>query len=164
MDDLKQVPRWRRRQLHSYGWVDEKAGVARVPIDKAKELLLRARPARARQRRRRRNRACGTTRARVPASACERAARAAEVPRTQRRRETTGQTVTSLGKTRDGDSLLFAALLAVGGARPRAGARARSAGEPANAKPGVLEEVGIDQKIGQQLPLDLVFRTKTAAT
>jgi len=30
--------------------------------------------------------------------------------------------------------------------------------EPVNARPGVLAKVGIDQKIGQQLPLDLVFR------
>ena len=27
--------------LHGYGWVDETAGVARVPIDKAKEMLLK---------------------------------------------------------------------------------------------------------------------------
>jgi hypothetical protein len=26
--------------LHSYGWIDQKAGVARIPIDKAKALLL----------------------------------------------------------------------------------------------------------------------------
>jgi len=29
---------------------------------------------------------------------------------------------------------------------------------PVNEKPGILKNVGIDQKIGQQLPLDLVFR------
>jgi hypothetical protein len=27
------------KQLHSYGWVDEKAGVARIPIDRAMELI-----------------------------------------------------------------------------------------------------------------------------
>jgi hypothetical protein len=27
--------------LHSYGWVDQKSGVVRVPIDRAKELLLK---------------------------------------------------------------------------------------------------------------------------
>jgi protein SCO1/2 len=32
---------------------------------------------------------------------------------------------------------------------------------PANAKPGLLQNVGIDQKIGQQLPLDLVFKDET---
>ncbi len=26
--------------LHGYGWVDEKAGVARIPIDEAKKLTL----------------------------------------------------------------------------------------------------------------------------
>lgn len=30
--------------------------------------------------------------------------------------------------------------------------------EPVNAKPGLLARIGIDQKIGQQLPLDLTFR------
>jgi protein SCO1/2 len=33
--------------------------------------------------------------------------------------------------------------------------------EPVNARPGVLARVGIDQKIGQQLPLDLRFRDET---
>jgi hypothetical protein len=27
--------------LHGYGWVDEKAGVAHIPIDEAKELMLK---------------------------------------------------------------------------------------------------------------------------
>jgi protein SCO1 len=31
----------------------------------------------------------------------------------------------------------------------------------ASQKPGILQNVGIDQKIGQQLPLDLVFRDET---
>lgn len=36
------------RQLTSYGWVDQNAGVVRLPIDRAKELLLeRGLPARA---------------------------------------------------------------------------------------------------------------------
>jgi protein SCO1/2 len=33
--------------------------------------------------------------------------------------------------------------------------------DPANAKTGILAQVGIDQKIGQQLPLDLVFKDET---
>ncbi len=32
-------------KLHQYGWVDEKSGVTRLPIDQAKKLLVRARPA-----------------------------------------------------------------------------------------------------------------------
>jgi len=35
------------------------------------------------------------------------------------------------------------------------------AGEAASAKPGVIGRVGIDQKIGQQLPLDLPFTDET---
>lgn len=38
--DLKQFRAEADLYLHSYGWVDEKAGVARIPIEKAKALLL----------------------------------------------------------------------------------------------------------------------------
>jgi protein SCO1 len=48
--------------------------------------------------------------------------------------------------------LLMAALVAVPSL-----ARAQDPGEPANKKPAIFEKVGIDQKIGQQLPLDLQF-------
>jgi hypothetical protein len=44
---LKQTRQSETEELHTYGWVDEKAGIARVPIDKAKTLLLeRGLPAR----------------------------------------------------------------------------------------------------------------------
>ena len=40
-------------KLESYGWVDKEGGVARIPIDRAMEVLLqRGLPARARRRRR----------------------------------------------------------------------------------------------------------------
>jgi hypothetical protein len=38
--DLRQLRAQEQQYLHSYGWVDEKLGVARIPIAKAKELLL----------------------------------------------------------------------------------------------------------------------------
>ena len=38
--DLKQLRTQEQQYLSSYGWVDEKLGVARIPIAKAKELLL----------------------------------------------------------------------------------------------------------------------------
>src|SRR5688572_4261070 len=38
------------------------------------------------------------------------------------------------------------------------------AGEPASAKPGVLARVGIDQRIGEQIPLDLPFTDETGRT
>jgi hypothetical protein len=38
--DLKKFRAEADQQLHSYGWVDEKSGVARIPIEKAKEMLL----------------------------------------------------------------------------------------------------------------------------
>lgn len=38
--DLKHYRADADAYLHSYGWVDEKIGVARIPIEKAKEMLL----------------------------------------------------------------------------------------------------------------------------
>ena len=37
---LNEVRTEEQEQLHGYGWVDEKAGVARIPIDDAKKLTL----------------------------------------------------------------------------------------------------------------------------
>lgn len=39
--DLKEFRAAQNAYLHGYGWIDEHAGVARVPIGKAKELLLK---------------------------------------------------------------------------------------------------------------------------
>jgi hypothetical protein len=39
--DLKKFRAEQNAHLHGYGWVDETSGVARVPIDKAKEMLLK---------------------------------------------------------------------------------------------------------------------------
>src|SRR5829696_5710128 len=38
--DYHQFHAQQKTHLHSYGWVDEKLGVARIPIAKAKEMLL----------------------------------------------------------------------------------------------------------------------------
>src|SRR5262249_58427564 len=38
--DLKALRAEEAAYLHGYGWVDEQAGIARIPIDKAKALLL----------------------------------------------------------------------------------------------------------------------------
>ena len=38
--DYREFHAEQRTYLHSYGWVDEKLGVARIPIAKAKELML----------------------------------------------------------------------------------------------------------------------------
>jgi len=39
--DLKEFRAGQEARLHGFGWVDESSGVARIPIDKAKELLLK---------------------------------------------------------------------------------------------------------------------------
>jgi hypothetical protein len=38
--DLRKLRADENAYLHSYGWVDESAGIARIPIDKAKAMLL----------------------------------------------------------------------------------------------------------------------------
>ena len=38
--DLEHYIAGQDRELNSYGWVDQKAGVVRIPIDRAMELLL----------------------------------------------------------------------------------------------------------------------------
>jgi len=38
--DLKTLRADETAYLHGYGWIDQPAGVARIPIDRAKELLL----------------------------------------------------------------------------------------------------------------------------
>jgi len=38
-DDLRQMRAAEEKQLSSYGWVDRKAGIVHVPIERAKELV-----------------------------------------------------------------------------------------------------------------------------
>ena len=53
---LRTSGRTEQKALHEYGWVDQKSGVARVPIDQAKKLIAeRGLPARAGRRGRRRS-------------------------------------------------------------------------------------------------------------
>jgi hypothetical protein len=40
LEEMKELRQNWDRQLHSYAWVDEKAGVVRLPIEDAKRLLL----------------------------------------------------------------------------------------------------------------------------
>jgi len=39
VQDLKQLQQAENERLNSYGWVDQKAGIARIPIDRAMDLL-----------------------------------------------------------------------------------------------------------------------------
>jgi len=39
-EDLKEFRAGEELALHSYGWVDQKSGIVRLPIDKAKAVLL----------------------------------------------------------------------------------------------------------------------------
>ena len=38
-DELQEVHNWEDQRLHSYGWVDKEAGVFRIPIDRAMEIV-----------------------------------------------------------------------------------------------------------------------------
>jgi len=40
MGQLREFVTNQENQLNSYGWVDEKAGVARIPIERAMELTV----------------------------------------------------------------------------------------------------------------------------
>jgi hypothetical protein len=39
-NDLKQYQAAQGEILNSYGWVDQKAGIVRIPIDRAMDILL----------------------------------------------------------------------------------------------------------------------------
>ena len=56
---------------------------------------------------------------------------------------------------------MSAALLAAGSPVYAQGLAPDDAGEPAKAKPGLLKKIGIDQRLHQQVPLDLVFTDET---
>jgi len=38
--NLKQFRKAEDEDMHSYGWIDKNAGIVRIPIDKAKDLLI----------------------------------------------------------------------------------------------------------------------------
>ena len=40
VQELRQLREGENEKLNSYGWVDQKAGMARIPVDRAMELLL----------------------------------------------------------------------------------------------------------------------------
>lgn len=42
--DLRSVQQGWRKQLHSYGWVDRKAGVVHIPIDRAMDIIANQGP------------------------------------------------------------------------------------------------------------------------
>ena len=50
---------------------------------------------------------------------------------------------------------------AVPGAQPMPSQGLAEGGQPSSAKPGILNQIGIDQRIGEQLPLDLPFTDET---
>ena len=57
--------------------------------------------------------------------------------------------------------LATACVPAVPGAQPMPSQGLAEGGQPSSAKPGILNEIGIDQRIGEQLPLDLPFTDET---
>jgi hypothetical protein len=38
--DLRQLRQWERDRLSQYGWVDQDTGVVRIPIERAKQILV----------------------------------------------------------------------------------------------------------------------------
>lgn len=58
-------------------------------------------------------------------------------------------------------AIIISAALSSAGALHAQGLAPDDAGQPAKAKPGVLSKVGIDQRLNQQVPLDLPFTDET---
>ena len=164
-EDLKKFRGNEDLYLHSYGWVDKSAGVAHLPIDKAKALLLQrglpTRPgpvdptegthvAASGESSGGRNIPAGT-----PAAPAQLAA-----PGSIRSTGTAKGTWRRPVRARPGAVRVHRSVLVLGAP---SGARAQGMGMPeppldaASKKPLILQKVGIDQKIGQQLPLDLEF-------
>lgn len=38
--DLRQLRQWEQERLNGYGWVDQNTGVLRIPIERAKQLMI----------------------------------------------------------------------------------------------------------------------------
>ena len=179
--DAADAARTEDKKLHGYGWIDEKAGVARVPIDQAKKLLVeRGLPARAAGSAPARGHACPGAAA-SPAADGE-SPRTGNPPRSRRqvaprrrrrrprppkrrrllrqgtgavtdRRHSEGTIVSFSSKTA---AFMAATLLLAPRPCWRRGSRP-TAVDPPSAKPGLLSKIGLDQRIGESLPLDLPF-------
>ncbi len=128
---LYQFRQQENQTLTTYGWIDRNAGVVRIPIERAKELLLeRGLPARAQ---------------------------------------------TAQGKIGDDNDSALGSRRPAFGARRRAGDRrggagggadgagAAPAGQTAATQVPILKDVGIDQKLDAQVPLDAALRRRDRA-
>jgi protein SCO1/2 len=58
-------------------------------------------------------------------------------------------------------AMWMTAILTAAAAPARAQPASLEPGDPATAKPGLLKQIGIDQQLHQQIPLDLVFNDET---
>ena len=163
-EDLKELREQEYHLIREYGWVDRQARIARIPVDRAMRLLLeRGLPARQQD----------------PASAPAPAAPApTDVP---------PQACTTSGTCACATGAWSGALRAKSGAKRAAPIVAGSgvaclaalifctavsaqpgyptssgrAGLPASVMPAPLKEVGFDQRLGSQVPLDLTFDDET---
>ena len=162
-----------RRSSHGYGWVDEKAGVAHIPIDEAKKLIARARPARASRAAdgsavgtrvpasRRIVRRAETSRARCAPAAPERLRRRRPRARSARKgvRGSTRDSSNADKKASDASQRAYvgARRHACDGVAPNPGGLVEP-GDPTTARPGILSKIGDRSAASdQQLPLDLPF-------
>ena len=147
--DLEQLHAAEDAALETYGWVDKPAGVVRIPIERAMDLVASA--------------------AGAPSGSAD-ARRAGGRPE-RRAAHGSGAMTRAVGYAR---LAVASAALAITIAVP---AGARAVGGPADARaatvgnapavtdaatrPPALREVGIDQRLGEQVPLDLAFRDET---
>ena len=144
--DLRAMRAAEDKILNSYGWIDPEKGMVRIPIDRAIDLLAqRGLPSRA-------------------ADAAAPAARRADRKRPGSHNAAAGRAAGGRCKMNARLFVRRSRLAAVAALRPARPTRARAAVlsmQDANLKPalpGALQGVGIDQKLDQQVPLNLVFR------
>ncbi len=113
-------------KLETYGWVNQSRGVAHVPIEAAKKLLVEHG---------------------LPVRSGVRGRSDAWHARTRLRR-----VVRRAGDQKMKGLFLSLALLALAGPVAAQGLAPDDAGDPAKAKPGLLQQVGIDQQLGPADP------------
>ncbi len=160
---LNEVRTEQQGQLHGYGWMDEKAGVAHIPIDQAKKLTLERglavrpdpltddglgtrRPAGGES-----SSGRNVTKAFAPAAAEPAPAPAAGAGGRSPRHS---QVMTNYLSTATVCALALVASTAVYAQNPGG---LVEPGDPTSARPGILSKIAIDQRIGSQVPSDIPF-------
>ncbi len=185
--ELKDYCEAQVKELNSYGWIDQRLHVVRIPIDRAMDLVLQnGLPVRA-------SGPTGAAAVKVtpPADSraapiCKGRARTWPHPRpmasragSQRRSKRRVKSNNGIGIAKRSSSRARLVFIACGARlcrecvaafrrllalAPRAGAQFVDPLQNLGQRPELLKEVGIDQKLNDEIPLDLTFRDEHGKT